>query len=60
MQLLAIISGMSDAGVRIIGSDVVEYSPIYDHAEITSIAISQIIYEVLQWMVNVPVNKPKE
>lgn len=38
----------------------VEYSPVYDHAEITAIAIGQIVYEVLQWMVRVPVQKPTQ
>lgn len=58
-QLLAIINGMSDAGLKIIGSDVVEFTPVYDNAaETTGIAIGQIIYEILQWMVHVPVKTP--
>lgn len=58
-QLLAIINGLSDAGLKIIGSDVVEFTPVYDNAaETTGIAVGQIIYEILQWMVHVPVKTP--
>jgi agmatinase len=57
---LHIIDGVSKAGVKIIGSDVVEFTPVYDNAaETTSIAIGDIIYEILQWMVHVPVHKPE-
>lgn len=57
-ELLQILQGLSEAGIRIIGSDVVEFSPAYDNnAEITAIAVTQIIYEVLQWMIKVPVWK---
>lgn len=59
-QVLQIINGLSRAGLKIIGSDVVEFTPVYDNtAETTGIAISEIIYEILQWMVHVPVKKPK-
>jgi agmatinase len=45
--------------LKIIGADVVEFSPIYDNAaETTGIAVGGIIYEILQWMVRVPVKKP--
>lgn len=55
-QLLQIIGGLSEAGLKIVGSDVVEFTPIYDNsAETTGIAVGEIIYEILQWMVNVPV-----
>jgi agmatinase len=57
---LAIINGLSDAGLKIIGSDVVEFTPIYDNAaETTGIAVGQIVYEILQWMIQVPVKSPK-
>lgn len=59
LQLLAIINGLSNAGLKIIGSDVVEYTPIYDNAaESTGIMVGQIIFEILHWMVKVPVKKP--
>jgi agmatinase len=39
--------------VKIIGSDVVEFTPIYDNAaETTGIAVGQIIFEILHWMVS--------
>lgn len=45
--------------MKIVGSDVVEFTPVYDNAaETTAIAVSQIIYEVLQWMIKVPVLRP--
>jgi len=57
---LAIINGLADAGLKIIGSDVVEFTSVYDNAaETTGIAVGQIVYEILQWMVHVPVKKPK-
>jgi agmatinase len=57
---LAIINGLSDAGLKIVGSDVVEFTPVYDNAaETTGIAVGQIVYEILQWMVHVPVKTPK-
>lgn len=35
------------------GADVVEFTPIYDNAaETTGIAVGQIIYEILHWMVS--------
>ncbi|KAH6682866.1 arginase family-domain-containing protein [Halenospora varia] len=59
-ELLAIIKGLSDAGLKIVGADVVEFTPVYDNAaETTGIAMSGIIYEILHWMVRVPVSKPK-
>jgi len=34
-------------GVHLVGADVVEVAPAYDHAEITTIAASNIVYELL-------------
>lgn len=46
-------------GVKIVGSDVVEFTSVYDNsAETTAIAVTEIIYEILQWMVRVPVSRP--
>ncbi len=45
MQLLEVIRGL--AGLNIVGADVVEVSPAYDHAEITGIAAAHLIYELL-------------
>jgi agmatinase len=58
-ELLRIIDGLSKAGVKIVGTDVVEFTPVYDNsAETTAIAVTEIIYEVLQWMIRVPVSRP--
>jgi agmatinase len=44
-EVLQSIRAMS--GVKLIGGDVVEVSPAYDHAEITSIAAAHVVYELL-------------
>ena len=57
-ELLQIIHKLSKANVTLVGADVVELSPVYDNmAETTAIAVSQIVYEIVQWMVNVPVGR---
>ena len=46
--------------MKIIGADVVECSPVYDDAaERTAIAVGQVVYEILQWMIRVPVSRVK-
>lgn len=42
-ELLAMVRGF--AGARVVGADVVEVSPPYDHAEITAIAAANLAYE---------------
>ena len=44
-ELLGILRGLRPA--NIVGADVVEVAPPYDHAEITAIAASHVIYELL-------------
>ena len=44
-ELIGILRGL--AGSRIVGADVVEVSPAYDHAEMTGIAASHAAYELL-------------
>ena len=44
-ELLATLRAL--AGLRIVGADVVEVAPAYDHAEITSIAAANLVYELL-------------
>lgn len=44
-ELLGILRGL--AGCTIVGADVVEVAPAYDHAEITAIAASHITYELI-------------
>ena len=48
-ELLALLRTMS--GINIVGADVVEVSPAYDHAEVTGIAAAHIVYEVLSALV---------
>lgn len=47
-ELLGILRGL--AGMRLVGADVVEVAPPYDHAELTSIAASHVAYELLGLM----------
>jgi agmatinase len=47
-ELLAIIRALS--AVRIVGADVVEVAPAYDHAQITAVAASHVAYEILSAM----------
>jgi agmatinase len=44
-ELLGILRGL--AGVNLVGADIVEVSPPYDHAEMTAIAASHAAYELL-------------
>jgi agmatinase len=47
-ELLGILRGL--AGVPLVGADVVEVSPAYDHAEITAVAAAHVSYELLALM----------
>lgn len=38
------------AGFRIVGADVVEVAPAYDHAQLTAVAASHVVYELLSAM----------
>ncbi|MBA2893323.1 agmatinase [Nonomuraea soli] len=44
-ELLEILRGL--AGCNLVGADVVEVAPAYDHAEITSIAASHVAYDLV-------------
>ena len=44
-ELLGIIRGFD--GANVVGADIVEVAPPYDHAEITSIAAATLVYEFL-------------
>jgi agmatinase len=37
-------------GVNLVGADVVEVAPAYDHAQITAIAASHVAYEIISAM----------
>ena len=47
-ELLTIIRALR--GVKIVGADVVEVAPAYDHAQITAVAASHVAYEILSAM----------
>ncbi|MBS1906222.1 MAG: agmatinase [Actinobacteria bacterium] len=47
-ELLRIIRGLAD--LNIVGADVVEVAPAYDHAQMTGIAASHVAYEILTAM----------
>jgi agmatinase len=47
-ELLSILAGMRD--VNVVSADVVEVSPAYDHAEITSIAAAHLAYTLIGLM----------
>ena len=44
-ELLAIVHGLS--GLNLVGADVVEVSPPFDHAEITSLAAATVAYKMI-------------
>jgi agmatinase len=44
-ELLNTLRGL--AGLNIVGADIVEVAPVYDHAEITGIAASHVAYELI-------------
>ena len=44
-ELLRVLRGLT--GVNLVGANVVEVSPAYDHAEITSIAAATVIFDII-------------
>lgn len=44
-ELLATVRALD--GVHLVGADVVEVAPAYDHAELTSVAAANLVYELL-------------
>jgi agmatinase len=44
-ELLSVLRGLTD--LNLVGGDVVEVAPAYDHAEITSIAAATVVYDLL-------------
>jgi agmatinase len=47
-ELLGVLRAMS--GLRLVGADIVEVSPAYDHADITAVAAANVGYELLTIM----------
>ena len=44
-EIKKILEGLS--GLKVVGADIVEVAPAYDHAEITGIAAAHVGYELL-------------
>lgn len=44
-EVLRLVRGLS--GLHLVGADVVEVAPAYDHAEITSLAAAHLVYELI-------------
>jgi len=44
-ELVGMLRGL--AGLDVIGADVVEVAPAYDHAEVTALAAANVVYEIL-------------
>jgi agmatinase len=51
-ELLALLRGLAPASV--VGADVVEVAPAYDHAKITAIAAAHVLYELVTLMARRP------
>jgi agmatinase len=51
-ELLALVRGLGPASI--VGADVVEVSPAYDHAEITAVAAAHVLYELITLMARRP------
>jgi agmatinase len=49
-ELLEIVRGLD--GLNLVGADLVEVAPAYDHAEITGIAAAHVAYELLSVLPN--------
>ena len=47
-ELLALLRGLED--LPVIGADVVEVAPAYDHAQITALAAAHVAYELISVM----------
>jgi len=47
-ELLSVLRGLT--GLHLVGADVVEVAPAYDHAEMTTVAAAHVCYELLALM----------
>jgi agmatinase len=54
-ELLNVLRGL--AGLTIASADVVEVSPAYDHAELTSLAAATVIYELVNLFARSPTHR---
>jgi agmatinase len=57
-ELLRLLRGLTD--LRIVGADVVEVAPAYDHAQITGIAAAHVAYELMTAMAQVIVREERQ
>ena len=57
-ELLEILRGL--AGSNLVGADIVEVAPAYDHAEITGIAAAHVAYELLSVLAARPDDRPPQ
>lgn len=48
-ELLRMLRSMT--GLNIVGADVVEVAPVYDHAEITTVAAATVVFDIVSLMV---------
>jgi guanidinobutyrase / D-arginase len=47
-----VLRGLTD--VRLVGADVVEVAPAYDHAELTTVAAATVAYDLITLMARRP------
>ena len=51
-EMVNILRGL--AGIRLVGGDIVEVAPAYDHAEITSLAGATVAFEMINLLIRAP------
>jgi agmatinase len=56
-QAIAILNGL--AGIELVGADVVEVAPAYDHAQVTALAAAHIGYALLGLYASSPARRPE-
>lgn len=57
-ELLEVLRGL--AGLQLVGADVVEVAPAYDHAQITAVAASHVAYDLVSLMALSPLHGRSE
>src|SRR5712691_86292 len=57
-ELLRVLRGLT--GLHLVGADVVEVAPAYDHAELTTIAAATVAYDLITHMARPAVGSAKE
>lgn len=54
-ELVRLVRGFD--GARLVGADIVEVAPAYDHAEITGVAAANLAYELISLFARNPVGR---